>query len=282
MSLVGRRFNSGLFNRGLFIDSIISWLPTLLFASGEQGVWYDPSDLSTLFQDAAGTIPVTTTGQPVRRMLDKSGNGNHLTALSDAARPVLQTDSNGRYYLNFDGVDDKMSSANINATTHTQVLQSTGFNFTAGVTNTYLWTTGDGTLGSIAGTINLYFSGSAPKTLVRGTVAASYSGYLTQATELCSPGSNYIITTRHDLLGVGPAGISPYKNIYPDYPFTWIATGLSSQGGTFGNQPIILGRQHSVYYKGRIYQVVLRFGYSTDIDADNLRTYVASKTGVTL
>lgn len=43
-----------------------------LFSAGEQGVWYDPSDLSTLFQDSAGTIPVTAVGQPVGLILDKS------------------------------------------------------------------------------------------------------------------------------------------------------------------------------------------------------------------
>jgi hypothetical protein len=46
--------------------------PALLFASGEQGVWYDPSDFSTLFQDSAGTTPVTAVEQPVGLMLDKS------------------------------------------------------------------------------------------------------------------------------------------------------------------------------------------------------------------
>ena len=43
-----------------------------LFANGEEGAWYDPSDLSTLFQDSLGTTPVTTAGQPVGLMLDKS------------------------------------------------------------------------------------------------------------------------------------------------------------------------------------------------------------------
>ena len=43
-----------------------------LFANGEQGAWYDPSDLSTLFLDAYGTIPVTAVGQPVGLILDKS------------------------------------------------------------------------------------------------------------------------------------------------------------------------------------------------------------------
>lgn len=46
--------------------------PASLFSSGEQGVWYDPSDFSTLFQDAAGTIPVTAVEQPVGLILDKS------------------------------------------------------------------------------------------------------------------------------------------------------------------------------------------------------------------
>lgn len=43
-----------------------------MFTNGEQGAWYDPSDLSTLYQDAAGTIPVTAVEQPVGLMLDKS------------------------------------------------------------------------------------------------------------------------------------------------------------------------------------------------------------------
>ena len=43
-----------------------------IFANNEQGFAYDPNDLTTLYQDAAGTIPVTASGQPVGLMLDKS------------------------------------------------------------------------------------------------------------------------------------------------------------------------------------------------------------------
>ena len=43
-----------------------------LFANNEQGFFYDPNDLSTMFQNSAGTIPVTAAGQPVGLMLDKS------------------------------------------------------------------------------------------------------------------------------------------------------------------------------------------------------------------
>ena len=60
----------------------------LLFAASEPGAWYDPSDLSTMFQDEAGTTPVTAVEQPVGRMLDKSGRGNHATQATTTKRPV--------------------------------------------------------------------------------------------------------------------------------------------------------------------------------------------------
>ena len=46
--------------------------PLSLFAANEPGAWYDPSDLTTMFQDSAGTTPVTATGQTVGLLLDKS------------------------------------------------------------------------------------------------------------------------------------------------------------------------------------------------------------------
>jgi hypothetical protein len=50
----------------------LTFSPSSLFTAGEQGVWYDPSDTATLFQDSAGTTPVTAVEQPVGLMLDKS------------------------------------------------------------------------------------------------------------------------------------------------------------------------------------------------------------------
>jgi len=98
--------------------------PAELFAGGETGVWYDPSDLSTLYQDAAGTVPVTAADQPVGKMLDKSGNGNHMTQSTSTARPVLQYDSGGRAYLAADGADDFMVSSFgvLVSETHTQIV----------------------------------------------------------------------------------------------------------------------------------------------------------------
>ena len=46
--------------------------PSNLFLGGIPGAWYDPTDLSTMFQDSAGTTPVTAVEQPVGLILDKS------------------------------------------------------------------------------------------------------------------------------------------------------------------------------------------------------------------
>ncbi|WP_027714898.1 hypothetical protein [Desulfuromonas sp. TF] len=90
-----------------------SWTPLSLFASGEQGVWYDPSDLSTLFQDAAGTTPAGV-GDPVGLMLDKSGNGNHASQETSSKKPILRL-SGGLIYLEFDGVDDFLFASSMAA-----------------------------------------------------------------------------------------------------------------------------------------------------------------------
>lgn len=85
-----------------------------LFANNEQGFAFDFNDLSTMFQDSAGTIPVTGVGQPVGKVLDKSGRGNHATQSTSAKRPILQQNATtGAYYLAFDGVDDFLVTGNV-------------------------------------------------------------------------------------------------------------------------------------------------------------------------
>lgn len=83
--------------------------PASLFAAGEAGGWWDPSDLSSMFQDSAGTIAAAVDG-PVGRISDRSGRSHHLVQASAAARPTLRQDVGGRRYLQFDGVDDQMAT----------------------------------------------------------------------------------------------------------------------------------------------------------------------------
>ena len=71
-----------------------------LFANSEQGFFYDPNDLSTMFQDAASNLLVTGTGQPVGLMLDKSTGlsyGPELIAGGNFESGLIgtKTDENG-------------------------------------------------------------------------------------------------------------------------------------------------------------------------------------------
>ena len=56
--------------RGQLLSGTFS--PIKLKDGSSAFAWYDPSDLTTLFQDSAGTTPVTSPSQPVGLMLDKS------------------------------------------------------------------------------------------------------------------------------------------------------------------------------------------------------------------
>ena len=59
----------------LYLMGESAFNPRTLFANNEQGLWLDPSDFSTMWQDAAGDTPVTAASDPVALILDKSRSG---------------------------------------------------------------------------------------------------------------------------------------------------------------------------------------------------------------
>lgn len=60
-----------------------------IFANSEQGFVYDPTNLSTMYQNTAGTIPVTKAGQSIAKMQDLSGQGLHALQPTANLRPIL-------------------------------------------------------------------------------------------------------------------------------------------------------------------------------------------------
>lgn len=71
-------------------------------ASLSPAIWYDASDIATLYQDAAGSTPVSSDGQPIALIRDKSGNGRHLTQATASACPLFRTAAGLRWF-EFDG-----------------------------------------------------------------------------------------------------------------------------------------------------------------------------------
>lgn len=246
-----------------------------LFAAGEKGAWYDPSDFSTMFQNVAGTTPVTAAGQPVGKILDKSGNGFHMVAPADTTvRPTLMQDSAGKYYLDADGVDDKLSCASFN-------MNSAKMTVFAGVvvevaaafdillelsaalgTNTGVFSV----TASLATAINRLTYSS------RGTATATaYQEPITlnQKYQLVAQGK----VTNTALANIQLGGITPIA----------AATSTANQSGTvYGNHTLFMftRNNNNLPFNGRVYAMVIRGAASSAAEILNIRAYLRSKMGV--
>ena len=77
-----------------------------LFSGGQQGVWYDPSDLATMYQESTGVTAVTADGQPVGLIQDKSGNDVNALQTVSTKRPTYNATPDR---LTLDLVDDSLT-----------------------------------------------------------------------------------------------------------------------------------------------------------------------------
>jgi hypothetical protein len=247
--------------------------PAALFAAGEQGVWYDPSDFSTLFQDDAGTTPVTAVGQAVGRILDKSGRGNHATQSTPGARPLLQQEAGGQYYLAFDGTDDQMSTASINPGSIDKMQLFFGA-LTASTANQ-----GVMQFGSFAGSMNaLLLTGASPP--IRSSVEGN-SGNVSQM-RISGPttSTRMVVTQTYDIAGATMADESQIRLNGTLPSQTQQGTGPAG-GGNFGSQVLTLGTLISTFFlHGRLYSLVARFGAPlTAAEIAQTEAWVNGKTG---
>ena len=86
--------NNELAYDGINFGTELNVLIRSLFANNEQGFAFDFNDLSTMYQDSAGTIPVTGVGQPVGLVLDKSKGlvrGNLICGNNELKNPNYWT-----------------------------------------------------------------------------------------------------------------------------------------------------------------------------------------------
>jgi len=79
----------------------VPFVPSSLFASGEDGAWYDPSDVTSLYQSLTGGDYADADGDVVGIMLDKSQMGSSTAAAFIAAQLDLVT--NGTFDTDFTG-----------------------------------------------------------------------------------------------------------------------------------------------------------------------------------
>lgn len=94
------------FNSAPFVEEpdLTSDVLAMLAAYGTDTAMYDMTNTANLFQDTAGTIPVTSPLDPIGRVVDLTGNGFHQLQATATARPLWNDGAH------FDGIDDLMSA----------------------------------------------------------------------------------------------------------------------------------------------------------------------------
>ena len=246
-----------------------------LFAAGEQGVWYDPSDLSTMFQDATGTTPVTADGQPVGKILDKSGRGNHASQATSAKRPLYKTD--GTYHwLQADGVDDSLQVSSLDLSS-TAIISI--FNGTTESTGGVLFEAGPNW-----GTTAKAFAQSHSSILTNdiGVVNAPQSGSSgTCATPVLAKPATSVMSATINIAGTNQAEDFPvFKrnalNVTRSY-----SGNFATSNTAFGNLPLnIFSRNQAQYFfTGKLYSLIIRGANSSSQEITDTETWVNGKTG---
>jgi len=247
--------------------------PLDLFASGEQGAWYDPSDLTTMFQDSAGTTPVTADGQPVGLIRDKSGRNNHASQATAAKRPLYKT-SGGLHWLQFDGVDDGLSTAAIDFTATDKMSLFSGTKRTTVYPQ------------SVVVELNNINDGNSFVHFARGTSdnVVQYGVHSSGAYELqdytdSPPPSTAVWSAQMDRAAASGNLISIRKN--------GTAGGSNSRAdpitGNFMSGPLHVGsRDTALSMTGNIYSIIVLGRLATTQEITDTETWVAAKTGVTL
>jgi hypothetical protein len=242
--------------------------PLTLFSGGQYGAWYDFTDMSTLFQDAARTIPVTAAGQTVAGVTDKSGRGLHLSA--DAGTLLVQLDANGHLYLDFTGSQVLKTAI---TPTGTALAQAMSWNQLSKPGSTNFWSylcnpTVDGLAGQ-------YVSSSG------GLVGGQYN----------DAGATLLDVIVNDPIPGG--GAMTYAN--PHVMTTRCNAGkwsLDSVTGTYGVGGTVTlsattqynlgcltvsGNNRVGFSTGRVYGAIFRTSEWTDAEDLNLRTWMAAR-----
>ena len=255
---------------------VLKWLPTQLFQNNEQGAWYDPSDISTLFQNAAMTIPVTASGDPVGAMMDLSGNGNHAIQTVSASRPTYQTDGI-LHWLAFDGVDDFIvtsQSIGISGGSPRSVLSAAKINNSSGIITSW----------------GIESSGQACHQRVFNQSLRSqfWAVDLTTSTGTVPTATSNVLS---NLFYGNPVGALDSEGVGADARINGVYTpwGSSTAGSASNintaNTTLTIGARSggsADLISGAVYGIIVRSGTLSTAELNNAESYLSQKAGVTL
>lgn len=249
-----------------------------LFENNEQGVWYDPNDLSTLFQDVNGTIPVTSVGQVIGLMLDKSGKNNHARQYVEMFKPTLQQNATtGAYYILFDGVDDCLFTTAINLTITNRIstfasvhkAPSNAGGIIAELSSASEANNGTFNITNAISTGINYWGTSSRGTTTSTKTMSTPNPAPNGLTDIAIISTNMQINTNfHEMRLNGVVGNS-----------------VASQGvGNYSNQPLYLGKRanSSIPFGGDLYGFILTSRLTTSDEVTAIEKIMSNKLGVVI
>lgn len=249
--------------------------PATLFGSGTyEGAWFDISDLSTLYQDSSATTPVTTDGDPVGYVADKSGNGHHATQATSGNRPTYRTD--GTYHwLEFNHSNNQhltFSQPFAGTTDRTYVIGMQQNSSNTGQHSSF--SLADNATSGSGGDWTPRLETDAAWLRVSGNWSWDYgTAAQTDKTVYCMRwGTSY---------GAGPSSTETRLNgeaLTSD-------TGVNNSINTDTRTNSAIGRslrQSPTYFSGDIYQLFIIATLLSDTDRDALELFVSQKTNATL
>lgn len=249
-----------------------------LFAYGEQGGWWDASDFSTMFQDSAGTTPVTAVGQPVGRINDKSGRGNHRTQATAASRPTLRQDASGFFYLEYDGVDDSMATGSVDFSATDKMTVWAGAYKASDASAQVILELGANSSAAAGLGVFAARTGADYGFHLFGTTANERRSDLTYAAPIAN-----VISLAAD---IGAAAASEMAARLNGAGATLTVIGGASDAGTgnLPNAPLYIGRRggSSLPFNGREYQTIIRGAASSDAQIAQVERFIAARMGVAL
>ena len=253
-------------------EDALQALIAAIFGANDQGAVYIPwpvvNGAQALFQDSAGTLPVTADGDPVGRMLDQSGNGNHAIQTVSGRRPVYRTDG-VLHWLEFDGVDDELTWPAPGFDGSSAFIVAMGINWSS-LSGDFVGPFSPNQFSSQG--LNIYFRKNQGQSLAFSH-NSSFVGQLRSGDLIVDNPQIATFTFKEFALAIRQNGVA-----VGSVPTT--ETNAESSGtGSIGGAPI---PGSSSYFKGSVFSVAALPSSISPSALEDLEDYLATQAGVTL
>jgi lysophospholipase L1-like esterase len=247
---------------GGYVPPVPVFSPTDLFLNGEQGIWADFSDLTVMFQDEAGTIPVVGIGDPVVLVKDKSGNGNDLIFQNATLESV-----NGIFGVRVLGINNSIGQTQPLALGDKLTVWAAYHSDSASNNGDVV---GTGNITTTPGVFSLQGIGTLYR---RGDGAWGGRDIVVPTT------TTQLLTAVLDLAGTTQDTENPLLTLNASQLTMANYGQADTGGGDFATLPIKVGYAFEVF-AGTVFEVIVRNTISTQDEIAACDIYVGEKIGV--